>query len=113
MTDVVRRIRARIPGVRVIGATVISALRSTNAAAGSPEVDLARRELNTFIRSSGLFDAVADFDAATVDAPTGELKPQFVPDSTTGGAGDRLHPNRAGYLAMGEAVDLATLGLGR
>ena len=29
-----------------------------------------------------------------------------VPDSTTGGPGDKLHPNRAGYLAMGEAIDL-------
>jgi hypothetical protein len=29
-----------------------------------------------------------------------------VPESTTGGAGDKLHPNRAGYLAMGMAIDL-------
>jgi hypothetical protein len=24
-----------------------------------------------------------------------------------GGAGDKLHPNRAGYLAMGMSIDLA------
>jgi lysophospholipase L1-like esterase len=113
MTDVVGRIRAGIPGVRVIGGTVISSLRSTNGAYGSPEVNAARQALNTFIRTSKVFDAVVDFDAATIDPATGELRREFVPDSTTGGAGDRLHPNRAGYLAMGEAVDLAMLGLGR
>jgi lysophospholipase L1-like esterase len=106
MKTVVGRIRAAIPGVRVIGGTVISALRSTNGAHGSAEQDLARRQLNDFIRTSGLFDGVADFDAATIDATTGELRAEFVPDSTTGGPGDRLHPNRAGYLAMGEAIDL-------
>ena len=62
--------------------------------------------MNNFIRTGGLFDAVADFDAATVDPKTGGLREEFVPNSTIGGAGDRLHPNRAGYLAMGAAVDL-------
>jgi len=33
----------------------------------------------------------------------------FQPNSTVGGAGDRLHPNRAGYQAMGQAVDLGVL----
>ena len=33
-------------------------------------------------------------------------RPEFVPESTTGGPGDKLHPNRAGYLAMGNAIDL-------
>ena len=33
----------------------------------------------------------------------------MVPDSTTGGAGDRLHPNRAGYLAMGMSLDLSAV----
>ena len=27
--------------------------------------------------------------------------------------GDHLHPNDAGYKAMGEAVDLESLGMGR
>ena len=40
------------------------------------------------------------------DPATGEMKPEFVPESTTGGPGDKLHPNRAGYLAMGNAIDL-------
>ena len=50
-----------------------------------------RKALNEFIRTSGLFDGVVDFDKATLDRETGELKAEFVPESTTGGPGDRLH----------------------
>jgi hypothetical protein len=92
--------------VRVIGATVTSALGSTSAAHGFPEQDEKRKALNEFIRNSGVFDGVADFDRATLDPQTGGIKAEFIPDSTTGGPGDKLHPNRAGYLAMGNAVDL-------
>jgi lysophospholipase L1-like esterase len=113
MRDIAARLRARIPGVRVIGATLTSALDATNAAHGSKEQDDKRRALNAFIKSSGVFDGVADFDAATLDPSTGEMKAAFVPESTTGGPGDRLHPNRAGYLAMGEAIDLGIFGVGQ
>ena len=109
MKEIVARLRARAPGVRVIGATVVSALGSSNAAHGSPEQDAKRKALNEFIRTSGLFDGVADFDKATLDPQTGGLKAEFVPESTTGGPGDKLHPNRAGYLAMGLAIDLDLL----
>ena len=107
MRDVVSHIRARFPGVRVIGATLTSALGASNPAHGSPEQDQKRKALNDFIRHTGLFDGIADFDQATVDAKTGELRAEFVPDSTTGTPGDKLHPNRAGYLAMGNAIDLS------
>jgi lysophospholipase L1-like esterase len=106
MREVVGRIRARQPQMRVIGATVVSALGSSNAAHGFPEQDDKRKALNEFIRASGLFDGVIDFDKATLDPQTGGLKAEFVPESTTGGPGDKLHPNRAGYLAMGMAIDL-------
>ena len=56
---------------------------------------------------------MADFDAATVDAKTGGLREEFVPNSTVGGPGDHLHPNRAGYQAMGNAVDLKLFAPGR
>ena len=52
---------------------------------------------------------VADFDKATLDSGTGGMRPEFIPESTTGGPGDKLHPNRAGYQAMGAAIDLAPL----
>jgi lysophospholipase L1-like esterase len=109
MRDVVSRIRARFPGVRVIGATLTSALGASNAAHGSPEQDQKRKALNDFMRHTGLFDGIADFDQATIDPNTGELRAEFVPDSTTGTPGDKLHPNRAGYLAMGTAVDLGLI----
>jgi lysophospholipase L1-like esterase len=106
MTDVVGRIRTAIPGVRVIGATVTSALGSSSAAHGFAEQDEKRQALNAFIREAGLFDGVVDFDRATLDPQTGGLRAEFVPESTTGGPGDKLHPNRAGYVVMGSAVDL-------
>ena len=105
--EVVARLRGR--GIRVIGATVVTALGSTSAAHGFAEQDQKRRALNEFIRTSGLFDAVVDFDAATLDPTTGGLRSEFVPDSTAGGPGDKLHPNRSGYHAMGFAVDAKLL----
>jgi lysophospholipase L1-like esterase len=106
MKEVVARIRSKRPEIRVIGATVVSALGSSSAAHGFPEQDAKRKALNEFIRTSGTFDGVIDFDKATLDTATGGLKPEFVPESTTGGPGDKLHPNRAGYLAMGTSIDL-------
>ena len=67
--------------------------------------------LNEYVRASGLFDGVVDFDKATLDPGSGSLKGEFVPESTTGGPGDKLHPNRAGYLAMGAAIDLGVFGV--
>ena len=94
--------------VKVIGATIVSALNSTPAQ-GTPEVDAKRKSINQFIRTGGVFDGVADFDGATLDVQTGTLKPKFQPSSSTGGPGDRLHPNRAGYQAMANSIDLALL----
>jgi lysophospholipase L1-like esterase len=106
MKEIVARIRSKRPEIRVIGATVTSALGSSSAAHGFPEQDAKRKALNEFIRSGGLFDGVVDFDKVTLDEKTGGMKPEFVPESTTGGAGDKLHPNRAGYVAMGTSIDL-------
>jgi lysophospholipase L1-like esterase len=108
MREAAARMRRKLPSVRLVGATVISALgaRGTH---GSGAEDAHRKALNEFIRNSGTFDAVADFDRATLDPETGGLSREFVPDSTTGGPGDKLHPNRAGYLAMAMSIDLKTL----
>ncbi|MBR1250611.1 lysophospholipase [Bradyrhizobium sp. AUGA SZCCT0169] len=106
MKDGVARLRAKWPHIKIIGATVTTALGSSSAAHGFPEQDAKRKALNDFIRTSGTFDGVIDFDKATLDPQSGGLKVEFVPDSTTGGAGDKLHPNRTGYLAMGQAIDL-------
>ena len=103
----VRRMKAR--GLRVMMATITSALGNPGAS-GTADVDAKRKTINTFIRQSGLFDAVADFDAATLDPTTGSLKVAFQPNSSIGGAGDKLHPNRAGYQAMAESIDLGAFG---
>jgi lysophospholipase L1-like esterase len=108
MKEIANRMRAAVPGVRIIGATLTSAL-GAGGAHGSPEENEKREALNDFIRSGGLFDGMADFDKATLDPKTGGLRAEFVPESTTGGTGDKLHPNRLGYLAMGMAVDLGLL----
>jgi lysophospholipase L1-like esterase len=106
MKEVVALMRARLPGVRVVGGTVTTALGSTRDAHGFPEQDDKRRSLNTFILQSGCFDAVIDFDRVILDPRSGTMRAEFVPDSTCGEAGDGLHPNRAGHLSMGTALDL-------
>jgi lysophospholipase L1-like esterase len=80
-------------------------LNSTNGGYGSAAINDKRQAYNQFIRTSGIFDGVIDFDAVTLDAATGELKPEFQPNSSIGGPGDKLHPNRAGYMAMGLCID--------
>jgi lysophospholipase L1-like esterase len=106
MKEIAARVRAKVPGVRIFGATAPSALNATNAAHGFPEQNDKRKALNEFIRTSNTFDGVVDFDKVTLDAASGEMKAEYVPESTTGGPGDKLHPNRAGYLAMGNVIDL-------
>jgi lysophospholipase L1-like esterase len=89
--------RAHLHGLAIIGGTL-------TAFEGVPTFTEAgekmRQEVNRWIRESGAFDAVVDFDAATRDpaAPT-KLKPAY--DS-----GDHIHPNDAGNKAMAEAIDL-------
>jgi lysophospholipase L1-like esterase len=111
MREGVARIRGRIPGVRVIGATVTSALGSSSAAHGFELQDQKRKALNEFVRTGGLFDGVADFDRAILDPQSGGMKAEFIPDNTVGGPGDKLHPNRMGYQAMGMAIDLGLFGV--
>jgi lysophospholipase L1-like esterase len=69
----------------------------------SPEKEAVRTAVNTYIRTSHEFDAVADFDAATRDPanPT-RLKPEY-------DGGDGLHPNDAGNHAMGNTPGLDAL----
>lgn len=110
MKEGVKRIRAKFKSVKIIGATLTPVAGTTAAGHGAPDQDAKRRQLNDFIRNSGgVFDGVADFDKATVDRTTGGLRPEFVPNSTVGGPGDGLHPNRAGYAAMGDSIDLRLL----
>jgi lysophospholipase L1-like esterase len=106
--NVVGRLRAN--GIKVYGATLTSALGISGVDMGDngPGHDASRMVLNAYIRSSGLFDGVEDFDAVTLDPATGNMLAEFLPNSTfTQLPWDYLHPNHAGYIAMGEVVDIA------
>jgi lysophospholipase L1-like esterase len=105
----VKRLRARIPGVRIVMATLTSSLHAVNNTHGTAEVEQKRQAFNAFVRGAGIFDAVVDFDKVTIDPRTGELKAEFQPNSSIGGPGDKLHPNRLGYQAMGDAFDLGSV----
>ena len=106
---IVQKLRERLPGVRIYMATLTSALNSNNGGYGAKAIDEKRRAYNQFIRTAGIFDGVIDFDGATTDPATGEMKAEFRPNSTIGGPGDRLHPDRAGYAAMGNAISFPAL----
>src|SRR5262249_59822638 len=54
----VQRMKAK--GLKVIGATLTSALNATNNTHGTPAGGEKRKAANEFIRNSGTFDAVAD-----------------------------------------------------
>jgi lysophospholipase L1-like esterase len=56
------------------------------------------------MRSQKVYDGVIDFDAVVRD-PQNPTKIQMAYDS-----GDHLHPNDAGYEAMGGAIDLKLFG---
>jgi lysophospholipase L1-like esterase len=99
--------RLRAHGVGMVVAATITPTLGNGGAHGTPAADQTRRRINAFLSESRLFDFVVDFAAATIDPATGGLRQAFQPNSTTGGAGDKLHPNRAGYQAMGAAIDPA------
>jgi len=101
----IAKLREAIPGVRIVGATITPAVGSKGNS-GTKDEDDRRKAVNEAIRAGSIFDAYADFDDAVVDPKTGALKPQFVPNTTVGGPGDNLHPNRAGYQAMANAIPL-------
>jgi lysophospholipase L1-like esterase len=105
--NVVARLHAK--SIKVYGATLTSALGVSGIDMGDngPGHDVSRKILNAFIRTSGLFDGVEDFDVATLDPATGNMLQEYLPNSTfTQLPWDYLHPNHAGYIAMGEAVDI-------
>lgn len=90
--------QARDRGLKIIGATLTPSGRTND------RQELQRATLNHWIRFGGELDAVVDFDAALRDpANPRRMKPIF-------DCGDSLHPNDAGYEAMGNAVDLSLFG---
>jgi lysophospholipase L1-like esterase len=93
--------RAHLHGICVIGATLIPYGNSGYYKPG-PANEADRQQLNEWIRTSGVFDAVADFDAALRDP---ELPDRMRKEVDI----DGLHPSLAGFHAMAEAVPLKAL----
>ncbi|MGM1058338.1 SGNH/GDSL hydrolase family protein [Saccharothrix sp. Mg75] len=92
--------QARARGVAVYGGTI---LPFKGSFVWTEEREATWRALNEWIRTSGEFDGVVDFAAAT-HAPGDDATLDPAYDS-----GDHLHPNDAGTEAMANAVDLAML----
>lgn len=89
-------------GIHVLGATLTPFVGFGYYHPG-PASEADRVKLNDWIRHSGAFDAVVDFDSVLRDpAHPAQLLPAY--DS-----GDHLHPNPKGYARMGQAVPLAAL----
>ena len=99
--------RAHEKGLKIFGGTLTPFEGTIFPGYFSPEKEAKRQAVNDWIRTSGAFDAVIDFDVATRDPshPT-RLLPAY--DS-----GDHLHPNDTGYKAMADFVDLSLFRKGR
>ena len=94
-------VRAKAAGLKVFCATLLPWENETfRGGFYTPQGERARQTINEWIRGSEDFDAVIDFEAALRDPdhPT-RMLPQW--DS-----GDHLHPNDAGYLQLGDCIDL-------
>jgi lysophospholipase L1-like esterase len=101
--------RAHEHGMTIVGATLTPFEDTFH---GHPlygyyneEKEAKREAVNQWIRTSGEFDGVIDFDAATRDPNNPKhIKPEY--DS-----GDHLHPQDVGYKAMADSIDLELLGV--
>ena len=101
MQDLVLRARAR--GIKVYGATITPYY---GFAYDQAMPDIVRRQVNDWMRTSKVFDAVFDLDAVVRDPDYGSrLKLEFA-------APDKIHPNPKGYAAIANAIPLSVLDAG-
>jgi lysophospholipase L1-like esterase len=91
--------RAHEKGLKIYGATLTPFAGTIFKGYYSPAKDVQRKAINRWIRTSGAFDGVIDFEKAVQDRSNPDrIAPAY--DS-----GDHLHPKDAGYKAMADAVD--------
>ena len=90
--------RAHSRGFKIFGCTLTP---FEDAPYFTQDGEAKREAVNNFIRTSGAYDGVIDFDAAVRDpAHPNKLLP-------ANDSGDHLHPNDSGYQAMANAIDLS------
>ena len=93
--------RAHERGIRIFGATLTPFAGTVFPGYFTPEKEVKRKAVNEWIRTSRAFDAKIHFDKAVRDPnERNHMLPAY--DS-----GDHLHPDDAGYKAMGEAIPLS------
>jgi lysophospholipase L1-like esterase len=93
--------RARAMGLRVYGGTLFPVEGFPFPGFWTTVMETKRQAVNHWIRTSGAYDAVIDFDRVLRDpANPSLLRPEY--DS-----GDHVHPNDLGYRAMAEAIPLS------
>ncbi len=94
-------IRAKTAGLKAVVGTLMPFENETFApGAWTPARDQVRRAVNDWIRGQDVFDALIDFDQALRDpGRPSRLSPAW-------DCGDHLHPSDAGYLRMGDLIDL-------
>jgi lysophospholipase L1-like esterase len=93
--------RAHARGVKLIGATITPCEGVDLPGYYSESKEAIRQSVNNWIRTSGSFDAIIDFDAVLRDPDhPSRMLPRFASE-------DNLHPNDLGYQAMAGAIDLA------
>ncbi|MDQ0796172.1 SGNH/GDSL hydrolase family protein [Streptomyces sp. B1I3] len=90
--------RAHTQGIRVYGATLTPFGGNTGYDDPDGHREEARQTVNSWIRTSGRFDSVLDFDRTARDP----LAPRTLRPSMD--TGDHLHLNPSGYRALADAV---------
>ena len=90
-------VRAHAHGIAVIGCTLTP---YHGAGYYTENGEAIRKAVNEWIRTGGALDGFVDLEAAVRDPNHPDT---FLPSVDPG---DHLHPNDAGYKAMGDAIDL-------
>jgi lysophospholipase L1-like esterase len=91
--------RAHAEGLTIFGGTILP-FKDDTLGFYNPTNEAKRQAVNRWIRTSGEYDGVIDFDRV-MGAPGDPLRLNPAYDS-----GDHLHPNDAGYAAMAAAIPL-------
>jgi lysophospholipase L1-like esterase len=89
--------RAKAAGLSVIGGTLTPSGGSALPGYNDATAEAKRQTINAWIRDSGAYDAVIDFDSALADP---ENPAAMSADLTA----DGLHPNAAGYQVMADTA---------